>query len=95
MKKRIPRTRNVRRRGGRRKGTPLYGSKTKGRGVVGSYYITKVAAQALKAATIRSGVSRSDAIEFCVRASAGMLTKDIAKAIVSGFGYVSGEEVQP
>lgn len=65
----------------RRKGTPMYGAKTGGKGRAGSYYITREADRLLRAAARRSGKSASDVIEFCLRISAARLTRGLAQQI--------------
>ena len=67
---------------GRSKGGTMYGKKAGGKGVQGSYYITKAAHTKLQKAVRRTGQSASNVIDFCLRASADSLTQGLARAIV-------------
>lgn len=70
----------------RKPGTPMYGNKTGSKGVQGTYYITREADKKLRAAARRTGKSRSNVIDYCLRASADALTKAAAEAIAAGAG---------
>lgn len=67
---------------GRRKGTPMYGTKSEH----GSYYLTRHAGVQLRKAARRSGKSESDVIEYCIRAAACYLTRVVANEIADGRG---------
>lgn len=64
----------------RRKGTPMYGAKSE----QGSYFITRTAGVLLRKAAKRSGKSESDVIEYCLRAAAPHLTRQVAEDITAG-----------
>jgi len=58
----------------------MFGSKA-GTGVQGSYYITREAQRLLLAAVKRTGKSRSNVIDYCLRRSAAGLTRAEAEAL--------------
>lgn len=61
----------------RRKGKPMYPKKS----VIGSYYLTTIAAAKMRAAAKRTGKSESDVIEHCLRESADGLTRERASEL--------------